>query len=1051
MQYIADLHLHSRYSRATSKMADLEGYYAQALIKGIHLLGTGDFTHPEWVREMKEKLIQEESGFFSLKEPPPQNGSMDIKYCLSAEISSIYKKNDRTRKIHSLVLAPDFESVEKVNAKLNHMGFNIKSDGRPILGMDARDLMDLLLSVDDRIIYIPAHIWTPWFSVFGSKSGFDRIEECYEELTDSIFALETGLSSDPLMNSRLSALDRFTLVSNSDAHSPSKLGREANLFDTDFSYEGMYNALKTKKGFNGTIEFFPEEGKYHLDGHRKCGICLEPEQTLKQNGICPECGKPLTIGVMHRVLELSDRSRDEIPVDLRSFKYVIPLAEIIAEIKGKGSATQAVLSAHERIIQKYGTEFGFLLEIPIHEIQAGEGEMLAEAVKRMRSGLIKPQPGFDGEFGVIRVFTAEERAEFEGQKSFFSFAETGSTVSNRREKIKSDNSRTIKQQTDAGPIVPNETQDSIIKKSDTNIIITAGPGTGKTWTLVNWIMGILKNNGGSGHKILAITFTNKAAREMEERVFDRAGIPHDLVHISTFHSFCYELLTRKKNMEMTIISKPERAALINILFKGLSPGQRNNLVKAIESANEKQEESPEYQDQIRTYENWIRERNCIDISALISEVNKVFEEDTSFLEELRNEYTHIAVDEVQDINEPQYRFLKHLMTGSQSLFEPRFFLIGDPDQAIYGFRGSNFRLLGQLKRERDFEEAALNDNYRSTPIITEAASALISHNRERSGVVLKSRLGDGDKIEIKICRDTDEEAKFIANTIDTLVGGTLIDGKHTDRVYSFSDFAVLARTRNVLCDIMPLFTNYGIPSTFQTNQTLFSRPPMSHVLVILKLIQNPMDPVSLNTLLDIIPQCGDRDAMALNNDTTKLLESTGSIIKTDGIKPAIDAVIGFLQSCGFSFPELMNEREPVLELAGSAGNDLKKFLTLISLSPNESETPYRSEKVKLLTFHAAKGLEFPIIFLAGVEDGITPLLSRKFDIEEERRLFYVALTRAKEKVYMTASKARKTYGKEEKKEISRFLVEIPEKYRIIINERKKMIKAEKDEGQLLLF
>ncbi|MCK4985387.1 MAG: DNA helicase, partial [Desulfobacterales bacterium] len=316
MKFIADLHVHSKFSRATAKNLDLENLYIAAQLKGITVVGTGDFTYPAWFDEISEKLVAAEPGLFKLKDElarqcdtqvPPSCRST-VRFILTTEISNIYKKNGKTRKNHNLVFAPDLDIARKFNAKLDKIG-NIKSDGRPILGLDARNLLETLLETSERAFLVPAHIWTPWFSVLGSKSGFDSIEECFDDLTPHIFAAETGLSSDPAMNWRVSSLDDLTLVSNSDAHSPLNLGREANVFDTELSYSAIKTALKTgdPKQFLGTFEFYPEEGKYHIDGHRTCKISFWPATTIKHDGRCPACGKPLTLGVLYRVEELADR------------------------------------------------------------------------------------------------------------------------------------------------------------------------------------------------------------------------------------------------------------------------------------------------------------------------------------------------------------------------------------------------------------------------------------------------------------------------------------------------------------------------------------------------------------------------------------------------------------------------------------------------------------------------------------------------------------------------------------------------------------------------
>ncbi len=407
MKYIADLHVHSRYSIATSKNSDLEDFFTWANIKGIDIVGTGDFTHPGWYKELKEKLIPENNGFFKLKETPKISDGFnlknkkDIRFCLSSEISSIYKKTGKTRKIHSIIYAPDLETTEKISKKLERIG-NISSDGRPILKLDPKNLLEIIKEASPHTHLIPAHIWTPWFSLFGSKSGFDTIEECFEDMTEHIFALETGLSSDPEMNWRWSALDKYTLVSNSDAHSPQKLGREANLFEAELSYFDMFNALKTKKGFLGTYEFYPQEGKYHYDGHRKCNIVMHPEEVLKMECICPVCKKPLTLGTLHRIIKLSDRKTAFNPSNA-IYKYQIPLKEILSEILNVGPNTKTVNKKYSEIIRKFLNEFNFLFDIPVEDIKPYDSK-LSEAISKMRKGDITAEPGYDGEFGAIKVF-----------------------------------------------------------------------------------------------------------------------------------------------------------------------------------------------------------------------------------------------------------------------------------------------------------------------------------------------------------------------------------------------------------------------------------------------------------------------------------------------------------------------------------------------------------------------------------------------------------------------------------------------------------------------
>ncbi len=395
MEFIADFHIHSKYSRATSRDMDVKHIAEWAKLKGITLMGTGDFTHHLWLEELKNNLEDLGNGLFKYQ---------DIHYILSSEISSIYSKNGRTYRIHNMVLAPSFKTVDKINEVLGRRG-NLASDGRPILGIDAADLARIIFDIDENCMVIPGHIWTPWFSLFGSMSGFDRIEDCFEDQTPKIFALETGLSSDPAMNWRLSKLDRFSLVSNSDSHSPAKIGREANVFNCELNYKAIRDVLKNKdkEKFLYTVEFFPEEGKYHFDGHRLCGVRLSPEETKANKGRCPKCGKPITIGVMNRVEQLADRPEGFVPPEAIPYKNLIPLDEIIAEAKGVNKGAVSVERDYRGYIAKFGTEFNILLKAKPEELLAGLPEKIANGVLMVRQGKVNIKPGFDGEYGIISI------------------------------------------------------------------------------------------------------------------------------------------------------------------------------------------------------------------------------------------------------------------------------------------------------------------------------------------------------------------------------------------------------------------------------------------------------------------------------------------------------------------------------------------------------------------------------------------------------------------------------------------------------------------------
>ena len=408
MKMIADLHIHSRFSMATSKEGTPENLDFWARKKGISLIGTGDFTHPVWREELKERLVSEGNGLYRLRDEYVKEESRKFpgegtRFVVSGEISSIYKKNGKTRKIHNVILLPSLEAADAMAQRLEKIG-NIHSDGRPILGLDSHDLLEMMLDVCPEGILIPAHIWTPHFSVLGAKSGFDSVEECFEELAPYIHALETGLSSDPAMNWKISKLDRYQLVSNSDAHSPSKLGREANLLDIDCSYEGLYRAIQTGEGLEGTVEFFPEEGKYHFDGHRKCGVSLSPVEAERLGGICPVCGKKLTMGVDHRVEQLADRAEGFVKKDGKKYESLVPLPEVISTCMGYSAASKKVQGCFEQMIQTLGTEFDILRNVPSEDIKSCAGERIAEGIENVRTGNVKRIPGYDGEYGKIELF-----------------------------------------------------------------------------------------------------------------------------------------------------------------------------------------------------------------------------------------------------------------------------------------------------------------------------------------------------------------------------------------------------------------------------------------------------------------------------------------------------------------------------------------------------------------------------------------------------------------------------------------------------------------------
>ena len=815
MKFIADLHVHSKFSRATAKNLDLENMYISAQLKGITVIGTGDFTHPGWFSEIKEKLIPAEQGLFQLKpdiakicdECVFSSCRQPVRFLLVSEISNIYKKNDKTRKNHNLVFLPDLDTASRFNERLDAIG-NISSDGRPILGLDARDLLEILLETSDQGMLIPAHIWTPWFSMLGSKSGYDSLQECFADLSSHIHAVETGLSSDPAMNWRISDLDGLTLVSNSDAHSPSNLGREANLFDTTLSYEKIMSAIKTgdPKRFSGTIEFYPEEGKYHLDGHRKCNVRLEPERTQSSGCLCPECGKPLTLGVLHRVEELADRPAGEKPEKKHPYFNLIPLSEILSEILQVGAKSKRVQEKYRHLLDKLGPEINILRTLETDEIEAAGIPLLGEAIRRMRRKEIFIEPGYDGIFGKITVFKPEERTLISGQRSLFQPAvkkrlpasdrqpesnvpanenPAGSTQNRSPERsirkpirrstiIRSIGGELEKKATCPIETMPgvknsiigdlNDRQRLAVEYGSGPMLIVAGPGTGKTRTITHRIAYLIREKGIPPEKILAVTFTNKAAGEMKARLkgmlTHRSGLPF----ISTFHSFCLAMLTEQQTknggIAPQIVPEEDRILMVEAAIKqvernGFSvSGSGADLLNRIGLAKQNilgpdeclasivSKEQPEDQAQnhpenhlekkmnefvlvYRTYQEILAMQGLYDYEDLIADVVRRLETDGAFRIRLRDRFAYIFVDEYQDINTGQYRVI-----GALSPPEKDLCVIGDPDQSIYGFRGSDVRYFDRfLEDYPDARVVRLTRNYRSTQSILEASLQIVEAGR----------------------------------------------------------------------------------------------------------------------------------------------------------------------------------------------------------------------------------------------------------------------------------------------------------------------------------
>ena len=1062
--YIADLHIHSLYSRATSKASNLHGLAAWAAIKGIDVVGTGDFTHPAWFAHLSENLEPAEPGFFKLKQPPcfdelvsilppgVQPDTSGIRFVLSSEISSIYKRGGKVRKVHNILYAPDFDSVRRINTTLAGIG-NLESDGRPILGLDSQILLEILLENAPRGFFVPAHIWTPWFSLFGSKSGFDAIEECFGDLSDEIFALETGLSSDPEMNRCISALDRFSLISNSDCHSPSKLGREANIFSTDFDFFAMQEAIRHPTGadgrqnFTATIEFYPEEGKYHCDGHRKCGVCLEPSRTVKEKGICPQCGRPLTIGVLYRVMELSDRDVPLYPEGSPAVHSLIPLPELLSELFHVGPASKKVAGVYGRLINAFGSEFDLLLNVAPADIKA-VSPMLAEAVQRVRENRVIRKPGFDGEFGVIKVFSDDELAGLGGQLNLF-----GITPSKPRKK--KDNIKpvfSLKQaHAHTGASSPlNAEQQAAVDSPAKCILVKAGPGTGKTHTLVERVVRLLNDQA---NKVTVITFTNKAAEEIRHRLAGVSGGSR-LVFIDTFHGYCLHWL-RRHNPDLRIIGPEMRNRLFGRLYPHLSGVERKKMQRQAALFLASQPLLPEtVPEDLQPFFSYLREHNLLDLDEVIPACTAILHQDINFALLLRAAVEHLLIDEFQDLNAAQYELVR-LLAETSSIFA-----IGDPDQAIYGFRGSTPAWFHRFVELQKPEQHFLVTNYRSGASILEAAGRVIAanHDFDKSPVTVAAGNRRGI-IYQHLATNPLTEARFTADQVQQLIGGT--SHREIDQLggggfsLALSDIAVLYRTGRQASVIVRAMEERSIPCQVVDVHPFYQKGDAKIIYYWILLTAGIIDKAELLFLLGCEQGTG-----------SEAIAAAEQLLADDSLVPMTDLVANLsllpkrMQKTVPAFVKLdkdlvqtaavksvaacidllsdrygMDKKDPDLvrmkQLAASAVS-LNTFAD--HLRRHQSAVVYdeRAESVLLSTLHAAKGLEFKAVFIVGCDEGVLPLhmpadleSERDEQLQEERRLFFVGMTRAAQVLYLTTTRERQGFSGWEKSIPSRFLAEIP--------------------------
>ncbi len=1083
----ADLHVHSRFSRACSKDSEIGNLAWWAARKGLSVIGTGDFTHPAWAAELAESLTPAEPGLLALRpelasllrRTLPPSCQPEIRFLLSTEISTIYKRGGATRKIHHLLYAPTLEAAAAITAALAKVG-NLASDGRPILGLDSRHLLEITLNAGPGCFLIPAHIWTPWFAVLGSKSGFDTVPDCYLDLAEHVFAVETGLSSDPPMNWICSRLDHYRLVSNSDAHSPPMLGREATTFSTAVDYFAMLRALRTGQGLAGTLNFFPEGGRYHADGHRKCGVRLLPAESLRHAGICPQCGKPLTIGVMNRVAELADRPEGYRPPGAPASANLVSLPEIIGEVHGSGRQSKKVTMEVDRLVAALGPELHILCEASTADIGRTAGGLVAEAITRLRRGEVIKEAGYDGEYGVIRMFRPEELA---GTEALFDIpapraaaeawpggtGETGLTGAGDGltgagdgltgaadglpraadelpgagdgrpgdgpatgippDGIQADGGRRSGPRPGAAAVRhENGRAGELLAGLDPAqreaaqapgpLMILAGPGTGKTRTLTRRIAVLIAEREVPPEACLALTFTRRAAAEMRERLAGLLPAQASRLAITTFHG-----------LGLTILREHADRA-------GLDPGftvadERTRLAVAVAEAGSAAAGRRLLGEVSRDpaaaagFARLLAARGLVDFDGLISRPLAMLQEDPALAGALAARWRSISVDEYQDTDAAQYALLRLLAGDGGGLA-----VIGDPDQAIYGFRGADVGFF--LRFGRDYPGArtvALTRNYRSSPVIVSAAMQAVAPATLVPGRRMSAAAGPGPdaagRITVHEAATDRAEAAWIAQAIDRLLGGASFHSLDTGRAdghaggkLALADMAVLYRTDAQAVALGQALTRAGLPFQKRSHDLLGRRAAVLDILREMALAGGQRaggdaagDPAAGAAVAGAGPGETDRgrawpgearagaagrggagpgEARAGGAGAVgqggpgpgEAHEGAGEPVAGAGVAGRLRAAVHALSARspgrrasgdGPSPVDVLAAGEVLAPLARRCGDDFERFLTEIALGAEVDALDPRADAVTLLTIHAAKGLEFGVVIVAGCERDLLPL------------------------------------------------------------------------------
>jgi DNA helicase II / ATP-dependent DNA helicase PcrA len=1022
MPFYADLHIHSRYSRACSRDCDLEHLAWWAGRKGITVVGTGDFTHPAWAEELRANLVPAEPGMFRLRPDLerevhgrlPAACRTPVRFLLSSEISTIYKRDGRTRKVHHLLYAPGFDETDEITRRLARVG-NLAADGRPILGLDSRDLLEITLQGGDGCYLIPAHAWTPWFAVLGSQSGFDRVSDCYADLAEHIFAIETGLSSDPAMNWRVSSLDSYRLVSNSDAHSPPMLGREATIFNADINYFSIRDALRTGEGFGGTVEFFPEEGKYHLDGHRACGVRTSPEETRAAGGKCPVCGKTPTIGVQHRVDALADRPDGYRPDGAAGYYSFVQLPEILGEIAGVGPKSKSVTAQVSAMVDRFGPELSILGEVPLDELAARAPSIVAEAIARLRRGETRRDAGYDGVYGTIRLF---DPAELAGAALF----DLPSPRKARRAAAAPAPAPAHPYQDPASePAGPAPAADgldpeqrAIVDHDGGPLLVIAGPGAGKTRVLTHMLAHRI-DGGLPPERCLAVTFTRRARNELRDRLATLLPDAAAGITVATFHGLGLLILREQckrlgLDAGLKVADEPTRLAAARQLPGGDKPAALASRISASKRAVASAHGAPSLSSAadegdadlaalVTRYDAALRERGLVDTDDLLTLPPALLTDDPGLAVAYRSRWTDICVDEYQDIDELQYRLLRLLTSAGSNVCA-----IGDPDQAIYGFRGGD---VGYFLRFRsDFPEARtaqLARSYRSAPTIVRASLQVIRPRTLVPGrelVPVRTDIPDGP-IVLHTVSGERAEAEAVATSIERFLGGAsfhALDSRAVDgRVpavhqLSFADFAVLYRTSAQAAPVAEALARRGFPVQQRSHGRLADMTGVAQILAAFS-----------------VPVLG-----------------SGSVPVSERLTEAVRLALAGAEGAE-AIAAVRTAADVLTPLAARCGSDLDRFLDELALGAEVDTWDPRADRISLLTLHAAKGLEFPVVFIVGCDDGLLPLRpwgDATIDYDEERRLLFVGMTRATTRLVLLTATRRQVRGESRERSPSPFLSSI---------------------------